>query len=71
MSSPDSSEPLDLEQGLPVNAEDVSAQRRARELLPKMTMAEYLSFLTSLPAATYEQLKARPRPQGEPFKLPE
>jgi hypothetical protein len=64
-----SSDPLDLDHGLPVTAEDVVAQRRLQA--PPFTSAgEYLDFLDALPAPTYEELKARRGPRGEPFVLP-
>jgi hypothetical protein len=64
-----SSDPLDLERGLPVTAEDVEAQRRL-QAPPFESVAEYLAFLASLPEPTYEELKARRGPRGEPFVLP-
>jgi hypothetical protein len=64
-----SSEPLDLDRGLPVTAEDVAAQRRLRA--PAFaSVAEYLAFLAALPAPSYEELRARRGPRGAPFVLP-
>ena len=70
MSSSDSSDDLDLERGLPVTPADVAAQRRAHEASRTMTFTEYLAFLASFPPASYEELKQRPHPRGEPFTLP-
>jgi hypothetical protein len=69
MRSSDSSEPLDLERGLPVSPEDVAAQHRLRAPSAS-SLEEYLAWLTSLPPPTHEALKARPGPRGEPFVLP-
>jgi hypothetical protein len=60
-------EQLDLDSGLPVTPEDVTALRRLS--LPPMTSAQYLAFLASLGHATYDELKARPLFKGEPFVL--
>lgn len=70
MSSSERSEPLDLDNGLPVTAEDVLAQRRRREAPSTMSVTEYFRFLAAFPPASYEQLKGRRGPQGEPFTLP-
>jgi hypothetical protein len=69
MSSSDSSSPLDLAAGHPVTPEDVAAQR---VLAPKAipTLEEYFEWLAQFPSPTYEELKARRGPCGEPFTLP-
>ncbi len=69
MSSQDSSEPLDLDRDLPVTPQDVAALRRAREMTYPMTLDEYFAFLSALPPASYETLRARRGPCGEPFVL--
>jgi hypothetical protein len=64
-----SSEPLDLDRGLPVTPEDVPAQRRLQA--PSFaSVAGCQAFLATLPAPTYEEMKARRGPRGEPFVLP-
>jgi hypothetical protein len=69
MSSFDSSEPLDLDKGLPVTPQDVAAQRRQRQVMRPMSTAEFLAYLESFPAPSYEALKSRRTPRGEPFTL--
>jgi hypothetical protein len=68
MSSPAKPEPLDLERGLPVTREDVAALRRARALT-SLTWPQYEAFLAAQPAASYDELRARPLLSGEPFRL--
>jgi hypothetical protein len=68
MSSSDPDDRLDLERGLPVTPADVMAQRRLRTP-SAMTPEEYMAFLDSLPEPTYEQLRNRRGPRGEPFEL--
>jgi hypothetical protein len=60
---------IDLERALPVSPEDVIALHQLRTGAP-LTFAEYLAFLSSQPAPSYEELKARRGPHGEPFVLP-
>jgi hypothetical protein len=68
MSSSESSEPIDLERGHPVTAEDVSAQKRLGA--PAIaSFEEYMAWIASFPSPSYEQLKDRPGPHGEPFVL--
>jgi hypothetical protein len=69
-SSEDSPDFIDLERGLPVTPEDVEALRRLRAGVP-MTFSEYLAWLSSQPSPSFEQLKARRGPRGEPFVLDE
>jgi hypothetical protein len=67
MRSNDRSEPLDLERGLPTTDRDVTALRALR--YPKMTDAQYVSFLAGLPATEYAALALKRGPRGEPFSL--
>jgi len=59
---------LDLERGLPTTPEDVAALHRVRDA-GALDFEGYLRFLAQLPPLTYEQLRAKPGPCGEPFKL--
>jgi hypothetical protein len=68
-SSEDSPDFIDLERGLPVTPEDVDALRKLRGRAT-LTFAEYLAFLSAQPSPSFEQLKARRGPRGEPFTLP-
>jgi hypothetical protein len=61
--------PLDLERGLPVSADDVTALRGASAPRP-MTGDEYVAWLNSFPAPGRDQLARRDGPRGEPFRLP-
>lgn len=70
MSSSIASEPLDLERGLPVRAEDVLALRRVR-MRSSLTWQEYVAWLAAQPLPTIEALRARPLLKGEPFRLPQ
>ena len=67
MNSNDRSEPLDLERGLPTTERDVEALRALR--YPKMTDAQYVRFLESLPPLDRASLASRRGPQGEVFSL--
>jgi len=67
MNSNDPSELLDLESGLPTTERDVKALRALRH--PKMTDAQYVRFLASLPPPGRALLAARRGPQGEVFSL--
>jgi hypothetical protein len=67
MPSSEPSEPLDLERGLPVSADDVAALHRLRGR--RIETREFLAFLARLPAASYEDLRARTGPRGAPFDL--
>lgn len=69
MSSSKPSEILDLARDLPTTAADVAALRQARRRSMRLSPAEYLSFLESLPSPTPEELRARRGPRGEPFEL--
>jgi hypothetical protein len=67
MSSKPASEPLDLERGLPTTPEDVAALRRAsHNAVPD---AELVRFLANFPPPTREELRRKPGPHGEPFRL--
>jgi hypothetical protein len=69
MTSNERPEAIDLGRGLPTTAEDVEALHRARsEGVPDLDA--FLRFLAQLPLLTYEQLRAKPGPRGEPFRLP-
>lgn len=62
------SDPLDLERGLPTTPDDVAALRRLRQ--PRaISTKELLRFLALLGPPSYEALKARSGPRGEPFRL--
>ena len=67
MNSNDSSEPLDLERGLPNTERDVEALQALR--YPKMTDAQYLRFLASLRPPDRALLAARRGSQGEIVSL--
>jgi hypothetical protein len=67
MNSNDPSELLDLERGLPTTGRDVDALRALR--YPKMTDAQYVRFLASLPPPDRASLASRRGPQGEVFSL--
>ena len=67
MNSNDPSELLDLERGLPTTGRDVDALRALR--YPKMTDAQYVRFLASLPPPDRALLVAKRGPQGEVFSL--
>ncbi len=53
---------------IPTTPEDVEALRRARPPAPDWDT--YLAFLASLPQPSFEALRSRPGPRGEPFRLP-
>ena len=65
MNSNDRSEPLDLERGLPTTERDVEALRALR--YPKMTDAQYVRFLASLPPPDRALLAAKRGPRGPAF----
>ena len=67
MNSNDPSELLDLERGLPTTERDVEALRALR--YPKMSDAQYVRFLASLPPPDRALLTAKRGPQGEVFSL--
>ena len=67
MNSNDRSELLDLERGLPTTGRDVDALRALR--YPKMTDAQYVRFLASLPPPDRALLASRRGPRGEAFSL--
>jgi len=67
MNSNDRSELLDLERGLPTTGRDVDALRALR--YPKMTDAQYVRFLASLPPPDRALLVAKRGPQGDVFSL--
>ena len=67
MNSNDPSELLDLERGLPTTGRDVEALRALR--YPKMTDAQYVRFLASLPPPDRVLLAAKRGPQGEVISL--
>jgi hypothetical protein len=69
MRSPNRSEPLDLDKGLPADAKDVAALRRLRESRPSLTSEQYFRFLAALPQPSAEDLRRRRGPRGEPFAL--
>lgn len=58
---------IDLEHDLPTTAEDVEALRRVRH--PPMTAEQYLAFLRQFPSPSFEDLRHRRGPHGEPFEL--
>ncbi len=62
------SELLDLERGLPTTAEDVAALRRLRQH-PPVSTRDLLRFLASLKPPTWQELRSRHGPRGEPFRL--
>lgn len=74
MSSSDHSDPrgieqdLDLGRDLPTTPEDVAAQRRLRREL-RLSPQQFKAFLESLGSRSYEELRARRGPAGEPFTL--
>ncbi len=53
---------------IPTTPEDVEALRRARPPAPDWDT--YLAFLAALPPPSFEALRSRPGPRGEPFLLP-
>lgn len=63
----DDDERLDLERGLPTTAADVAAQDRLRA--PRLTMAEFVVWLRSLPAPDPRSERMRSISTGEPFRL--
>jgi len=67
MNSNDPSELLNLERGLPTTGRDVDALRALR--YPKMSDAQYVRFLASLPPPDRALLASRRGPQGEVFSL--
>jgi len=71
MSSLGSSEPLDLERGLPVTPRDVAVQRELRRRAVRMSFAEYLGFLAAAAVSPSSPSAMRDRrgPRGEPFVL--
>lgn len=69
MSSNEHSSRIDLERGLPTNAADVEALRRAKQSTPPMDGDAYLRFLAQFPPASHESLRKRRGPSGEPFRL--
>lgn len=62
------SEPLDLDDGLPVSPADIEALHRARGL-GQPDLRAYLEFLARIPPPSHEQLRRKPGPHGEPFSL--
>ena len=68
MTSNDRLEPLDLERGLPTTERDVEVLRALRS--PRMTDAQYVRFLASLPAPDPASLADARGPRGEAFSLP-
>jgi hypothetical protein len=69
MKSSRPSEPLDLDDGLPVTEADIEALDVARFTgLPDTQTC--LDFLSRLPAVPCERLRTKPGPHGEPFRLP-
>ena len=58
---------IDLERDLPTTREDVEALRRVRRI--EMTAEEYLASLRQFPPPSYEELRDRRGPAGEPFEL--
>lgn len=60
---------LDLDRDLPTTAEDIAVLRRLRYTPRPIDFATYLRFLASLPEPTWEQLRAKRGPHGEPFEL--
>ena len=67
MSSRRPGEPLDLSRGLPTTPEDVAALRAASR--PYVSPEELVRFLASFPPPTTEELRRKPGPRGEPFRL--
>jgi hypothetical protein len=67
MNSNDRSELLDLERGLPTTGRDVDALRALR--YPKMSDAQYVRYLASLPPPDRALLASKRGPQGEVFFL--
>jgi hypothetical protein len=67
MNSNDPSELLDLERGLPTTGRDVDALRILR--YPRMSDAQYVRFLASLPPPDRAVLAAKRGPHGEVFSL--
>jgi hypothetical protein len=69
MSSSDRSELLDLDRGLPVTPKDIAVLRRLRHAPPVLTAQEYFRFLAALPQPSPDELRRRPGPRGEAFRL--
>ena len=67
MRSTDRSERLDLSRGLPTTAQDVAALRALR--YSRMTDEDYVRFLAVLALPGSVQLREKPGPRGEPFRL--
>ena len=67
MSSSDFRAEIDLERDHPTTREDVAAQRRLAH--PRLDFAAYLRFLEVFPLPSWEVLRGRRGPRGEPFDL--
>ncbi len=69
MKSANSSEILDLDQGIPTTWDDVIALRRARNS-QRMSLSAYFDFLSRLPQPSMAELRTRKHPAGiKPFEL--
>lgn len=66
MRSSEQSTEADLDIDVPTSPEDIQALRRLAR--PSMSWEEYLRFLESFPVS-YESLRNRKGPRGEPFSL--
>lgn len=53
---------------VPATPADVAALRRASALAAGAE-GDYLAFLARFPPATHDELRRRPGPRGEPFRL--
>ena len=67
MTSKGRSNRLNLERGLPTSELDVAALRALR--YPRMTDEVYLRFLATLGTPDAAELRRKPGPRGEPFRL--
>lgn len=68
MSSNGSSEPLDLQRGLPTTPADIARLHELR--LPRIDTSTYLETIATLGHVAPDQLRKRPGPaRGEPFRL--
>lgn len=68
MSSPKATEPsIDLERDVPTTPEDVEAMRRARRI--EVSGDDWWALVRQLTPPSYEELKNRRGPRGEPFEL--
>lgn len=67
MTTSDDVELLDLDRGLPTTPEDVAAQDRLRA--PRLTTAQYVAWLRSLPKPDPRSERMRSISIGEPFSL--